>query len=114
MDDLKLAESSSDFISAFADFAKRLAAISVWIDRLDLHYGGFGSWELIVRKGDEAVKFFFDGRDGYIEVETSPKPLYENSSARNWTKAGAKALDRSKAIPYTEGFLKEKFGTSAN
>jgi hypothetical protein len=59
-------QSSADFVMSFADLAKRLVKIDITVSTLKLYYGGFGSWELVVTKGDEAVKFFFDGRDHYI------------------------------------------------
>ncbi len=104
---------SADFVTAFADLARRLVTIDVTVETLKLYYGSFGSWELIATKGHEAVQFFYDGRDRYIQTKASP--IREWSAPNQWAEADAKAVETgSEAICYAEEFLKEKFGKLSN
>lgn len=95
---------------AFGELAQRLAKMEIVIHRLDLLYGSVGSWEMIVVKQDEAVRFSFDGRDKYVTAEVSPKrPL---SWPNQWTRADAKGVSGHylESIAYAEAFLVSKFG----
>ena len=51
-----------------------------------------GCWQLIARKHHEAVRFFWDGRDGYITVESSP--IRDSSAPNEWKQETAKGFDR--------------------
>ena len=108
MDDKAVA--LADDLVAFAELAKRLDRIGVGVDTLTLNYAVFGSWELEVNWGYEAVRFLFDGRDGSIETEVSP--VQKLSRGRQWKKVEAKGVSGRypEAFAYVEGFLKDRFG----
>jgi hypothetical protein len=106
MNDVELARGQAEYVMAFAEFSRRLIEIGVALDGLNL--GGFGSFTLVMRKGTEAVRFRFDGRDRYIETEISP--IRQWSAPNQWEKVEAKAIagTYSEALSYAETFLRKR------
>ena len=106
---MNLAHSSADFVSKFSDLSRRLADIDVCTHTADLHWGSFGSWTLLFTKRQEAIRFYYDGRDSYILVEASP--MREWSSPNEWKELATKGIDHEKddAIAYVEDFVRTRF-----
>jgi hypothetical protein len=71
---------AAKFIRELSELAGRLAERDIVVGSLHAEYSHFGCWQIIARKHHEAVRFFWDGRDGYITVEGSP---IRNLSAPN-------------------------------
>jgi hypothetical protein len=103
------AQSSADFVAAFADLAKRLAEIDVCTHTADIHWGSFGNWTLIAIKRQEAIRFTYDGRDSYITVEASP--IRDHSYPNEWEQIVVKGMDnlKNEAMTFAEDFLRKKF-----
>jgi hypothetical protein len=103
------ASSFSELAIQFAELSKRLGEIDVAVLKLTLFPGWFRCWEMIVTKENEAIRFFYDGRDHYIQTEKSR--IRKLSFPNEWQKIDAKAFETgSEAVSYAEHFLKEKFG----
>ena len=93
----------------FVELSKQLAELEVRILKLTLFPDWFHCWEMIVTKESEALRFFYDGRDKYIQTETSR--IRKLSFPNEWQKVDAKAFETgSEAVRYAEDFLKKKFG----
>ena len=76
----KSAEPSAVFVQELAGLCEEVAKQGFTIDELKALWGLFGSWSIIVIKGHQAIRFWWDGRDKYMTVEGSPK---RNLSAPN-------------------------------
>ena len=73
-------------------------------------YSFFGSWQIIAEKHHEAVRFYWDGRDGYITVEGSP--IRDHSAPNEWKHETAKGFDRLSGddpLRFVEDYLQKRF-----
>lgn len=86
-----LAKSSAEFVGKFAALSNRLAGLRIVTHTIELHWGSFGHFSLIVMKNQEAVRFDYDGRDSYIRVEASP--VREHSYPNEWKELLVKGID---------------------
>lgn len=69
-----------------------------------------GCWNLVVRKGDTMIRFFWDGRDDILTVEEAD--YIPSSSQFLWrpTDVASVAVDeKSEPARYIEEVLKKKF-----
>src|SRR5688572_31744087 len=82
---------AAKFIRELSELTERLATRDIVVGSLHAEYSSFGSWQLITRKHHEAVRFFWDGRDGYITVESSP--IRDSSAPNEWKQETAKGFD---------------------
>ena len=116
MSEKSTAEFSSDFVTKFAGLSKRLSEIGVATYSLELLHGFFGCWTLVVTKGDEAVRFYFDGKESYLTVQISPLKKWQ--APNQWTnlevKMPPKLLRGDEPISFVESFLREKFAKASN
>lgn len=110
MSGAKPGESSADFVTAFAALARRLDAIGVTVSNLRIYYSRFRSWELLATKGHQAVRIFFDGREGFFTAEVSP--VRKHSAPSEWERVDAKGISGGyqESIAYAEEFLHRSFG----
>ena len=69
-----------------------MAARDIVIGSLHTEYSSFGSWQLIAIKHHEAVRFRWDGRDGYLTVAGSPMP--DSRTQKEWREEVVKGFDR--------------------
>ena len=99
----------SDLVCAFAELSKRLLELDAKMVSLKILSGGFGSWETIVEKGKEAVKFEFDGKDSILYLSLSP--VRPSRVPNEWSKLGQKPFPQRKKseIAYAEEFLRNRF-----
>lgn len=104
-----LAKASAEFVGKFALFASRLAELDIMTHTLNLHWGSFGHFSLIVTKRHEAVRFHFDGRDSFVRVEDSP--VREYSYPNEWKEIVVKGIDsqHEEVFDYIESFLRLRF-----
>jgi hypothetical protein len=123
----RASEDAATFNRTLAQLSESLAACDIVVSRLHADWSSFGSWELQVQRGSEAdgyhettrldpghaippdtVRCFWDGRDRYLMIETSPsRPL---SAPNQWRKEHAKGFGTSdEAMQYLEGYLKRRF-----
>jgi len=103
-------QSAARFIRELSELAEHLAARDIVVASLHADYTFFGSWQLIAQKHDEAVRFFWDGRDGYITVEGSP--IHDHSAPNEWKQETVKGFDRlSGDSPhrFVEEYLQKRF-----
>ena len=101
---------AAKFVRKLSDFTERLAARDIVVGSLHAEYSHFGCWQLIARKHDEAVRFFWDGRDGYITVESSP--IRDSSAPHKWKQETAKGFDRVSGddpLRFVESYLTTRF-----
>ena len=103
------AQSSAEFISRFATLAQNLADKRIIVHTASLEWGSFGSWNLMVVKNHEAIRFTYDGRDSFIKVEASP--LQNHSYPNQWKEIEVKGMDdrQNEAISYVESFALKQF-----
>ena len=80
------------FIKELSDVSERLAARDIVVGSLHAEYLSFGCWQLIAQKHQEAVRFFWDGRDGYITVESSP--IRDSSAPNEWREETVKGFHK--------------------
>ena len=106
-----MAKSSSAWMQAFADLSCRLADKDITTHSLRAEWGSFGSWQLIVAKMGEAVRFTYDGRDSFLTVESSP--IRDHSAPNQWKEHLVKGMDNmnNEVIEFCESFLTNKFPT---
>ena len=103
-------QSAAGFIRELSELAERLAARDIVVASLHADYTFFASWQLIAQKHDEAVRFFWDGRDGYITVEGSP--IRGHSAPNEWKQETAKGFDRlygDSPHRFVEEYLQKRF-----
>lgn len=103
------AKSSAEFVAKFATLSGRLADLGVVTHTLELHWGSFGHFTLIVMKKSEAVRFDYDGRDSFVRVEASPVRQY--SHPNEWKELVVKGIDNrhDEVIDFIESFLRLRF-----
>ena len=68
------------------------------------------SWSLIVRKGDTLVRFFWDGRDGFLMVDEAA--YIPSSSEYLWRPTDVPKVDvdeTQEPLRYIEEVLKRRF-----
>jgi len=120
-------DDAAKFNQTLAQLSESLAACDIVVSRLHADWSSFGSWELHVQGGSEAdryheaarldpghaippdvIRCFWDGRDHYLMIETSPsRPL---SAPNEWRKEHAKGFDTSdEAVHYLQDYLKRRF-----
>ena len=98
------------FIRELAELADRLAGRDITVSSLHAGYSHFGCWHLIASKHMDAVKFFWDGRDGHITVESSP--IRKNSDPNEWKNEAAKGFTKvggDNPINFVEEYLTKRF-----
>lgn len=104
-----LAKSSAEFVAKFAALSSRLADLGIVTHTIELHWGSFGHFSLIVMKRAEAVRFHYDARDSYVQIEASPvrEHLYPNE----WKELLVKGIDNRnyEVIEFIENFLRLRF-----
>ena len=102
------AVSSSIWIQEFADLAKRLATQDIVTHSLRADWGTFGSWQLIVKKREEAIRFTYDGRDSFITIESSP--IRDHSAPNEWQEDVVKGIDNTnnEVFGFCEDFLRKR------
>lgn len=101
---------AAKFIKELADLSDRLAAHDIVVGSLHAEYSAFGCWQLIARKHHEAVRFFWDGRDGYLTVEGSP--VRDSSAPNEWREETVKGFDRLSGddpLRFVEEYLSRRF-----
>jgi hypothetical protein len=102
---------AATFIRELSELADRLAARDIVVGSLHAEYSHFGCWQLIAKKHQEAVRFFWDGRDGYITVEGSP--IREDHSAPNeWKQETVKGFNNASGdnpLRFVEDYLGKRF-----
>lgn len=101
---------SAKFIRELSDLVARLASRDIVIGSLHAEYSSFGSWQLIATKHHEAVRFSWDGRDGYLTVAGSPVP--DSSAPRAWREEVVKGFDRiagEDPLLFVDQYLMKRF-----
>jgi hypothetical protein len=84
-------EHSGKFIRELCDAAQEVAAQDFTVASLHADWALFGSWIIEVRKHREAVRFIWDGRDGFLTVESSP--LQNWSYPNEWKQEQVRGFD---------------------
>jgi hypothetical protein len=103
-------QSAARFIRELSELAERLAAQDIVVGSLHAEHSFFGCWQLIASKHGEAVKFFWDGRDGYITVEGSP--IRDHSAPNEWKQETIKGFDKvsgDNPLKFVEDYLTKRF-----
>ena len=123
----RASEDSARFNRVLAQLSERLAAHDIVVGRLHADWSSFGSWELQVQRGAQAERYrqglhgpdparavgpevfrcFWDGRDRYLMIETSPtRPL---TAPNEWLEEHTKAFDTSEeAVQYLAEYLERR------
>jgi hypothetical protein len=123
----RASDEAAKFNRTLAQLSESLAAGDIVVSKLHADWSSFGSWELQVQRGFEADRYreaarldpghaippdvfrcFWDGRDHYLMIETSPcRPL---SAPNEWREEHAKGFDTSdEAVRYLQDYLKQRF-----
>ena len=99
------------FIRELSELADHLAARDIVVRSLHAEHSFFGCWQIIASKHEEAVRFFWDGRDGFITVEGSPiRP--DHSAPNEWKKETVKGFDKHSGdspLRFVEEYLQTRF-----
>ena len=106
----RTSQNAARFIRELSELSERLAARDIVVSSLRALYSQFGSWEIIATKHEEAVRFFWDGRDGYITVEGSP--IRGHSAPNEWKQETARGFDKPSGgdpIRFVEEYLTTRF-----
>jgi hypothetical protein len=101
---------AAKFIRELSELTDRLAARDIIVGSLHAEYSNFGCWQLIARKHDEAVRFFWDGRDGYLTIQGSP--IRDHSAPNEWKEETVKGFDRVSGddlLRFVERYLTTRF-----
>ena len=109
---LRSSQHASNFIQELAALVEQLAKRDITVNSLRADYASFGSWILIAYKNHEAIRFTWDGRDGFITIESSPQT--NQNSPNEWKQENMKGLDvRSGVSPtcFVEQYLQTRFPT---
>ena len=125
----RVSREAAEFNQKLVRLASRLATLDMAVVRLHADWSSFSSWELHVQRGDEAqryvdglrgpdpihavgpevIRFFWDGRDRLLTVESSPtRPL---SVPNEWTLQCGKSfeLPGDDALQFVEEYLVKRF-----
>lgn len=124
----RASEHAAEFNQTLAQLAERLATHDIVVSRLHADWSSFGSWELHVERGSEADRYvegiggpdpmraigpevlrcFWDGRDHYLMIETSPTRTL--SAPNEWRKEHAQGFDSSEeAVHFLGDYLRRRF-----
>jgi hypothetical protein len=106
----RASQSAADFVRQLAELVTELAKRDIVVGTLHADWSAFGSWTVIARKHNEAVRFFWDGRDGFLTVEGSP--VRKHSAPNEWREECVKGFDRvSGADPvwFVAEYLEKRF-----
>jgi hypothetical protein len=106
----RASQSAADFIGQLAGLASLLAERDILVGTLHADWSAFGSWTLIAHKHHEAVRFLWDGRDGYLTVEGSP--LRSHSAPSEWREECVKGFDRVSGkdpVKFVADYLQKRF-----
>jgi hypothetical protein len=98
------------FIRELSDVSERLAERDIVVGSLHAEYSHFGCWQLIARKHYEAVRFFWDGRDGYVTVESSV--IRDSSAPNEWREKTVKGFHKGLGedpLRFVESYLTTRF-----
>jgi alkylated DNA repair dioxygenase AlkB len=98
------------FIRELSELTDCLAARDIVVGSLRADYSAFGGWVLVAQKHHEAVRFTWDGRDGFLTVEGSPMP--DGSAPRDWKQELVKGFDRPSGaypVPFVAEYLQKRF-----
>jgi hypothetical protein len=127
---IDMAQSAAEFIKEFGDMAQRLAAKKIAITSLDCNWRSFGGWTLTACNGDllqeshrrndrnpftvagpEFIRVCRDGRDGYVQIESSPSEYL--SSPNQWRSELDKAFPPGDeaVIPFVEVYLSKRLAS---
>jgi hypothetical protein len=122
-------QNAADFVRKLAELTYRLAAKDIVVTSLRAEWSAFGSWELQAEKGvdamryaeglrssdptravgPEAVRFFWDGRDGCLSVDASPTRFC--SAPNEWKNECNKGFDDGgdTLLSFVEDYLTRRF-----
>ncbi len=103
-------EQAAKFIRKLSDLTDRLAARDVVVGSLRADYAAFGGWVLVTQKHHEAVRFTWDGRDGFLIVEGSP--MSDSRTPENWRQELVKGFDRLSGcdpVRFVAEYLQKRF-----
>jgi hypothetical protein len=122
-------QTAGKFVRELAELADRLAAKDIVVSSLHADWSHFGCWQLQAQRGEEAeryaqsilnhnppqasgpevVRFFWDGRDGYLSVDASPTRFL--SAPNEWKNECNKAFDKTREglLPFVEDYLTKRF-----
>jgi|SRR6185295_5283466 len=122
-------ECAAQLVRQLAELTYRLATKDIVVSSLSVDWSGFGSWELQAQKGEDAVRyaqgllgpnplqavgpevvrFFWDGRDCLLTVDTSPTRFC--SSPNEWKDECAKAFDKAgdDVLRFVEDYVTKRF-----
>ena len=106
----RASQSAADFARRLADLAAELAKRDIVVGTLHADWSEFGSWTVIAHKHHEAVRFLWDGRDGYLTVEGSP--VRNHSAPNEWREECVKGFDRVSGddpVGFVAEYLQKRF-----
>jgi hypothetical protein len=98
------------FIRELSELTDCLAARDIVVGSLRADYSAFGGWRLIAQKHQEAVRFTWDGRDGFLTVEGSPMP--DDCSPADWKQELVKGFDvisGANPVRFVDEYLQKRF-----
>jgi len=106
----RASQHAAEFIKELSQLVDRLAARDIVVGSLHAEYSMFGHWQLVAQKHEEAVRFFWDARDGYLTIESSP--IRGNSAPNEWTQEQLKGFDRVSGgdpVQFVDTYLRTRF-----
>jgi hypothetical protein len=80
------------------------------IRSLRADWATFGSWVIVVQKGEEALRFCWDGKEGYITVVASP--VRQWSGLYQWKQDAVEGIGSKRGddpINYVADYLQLRF-----
>lgn len=99
-------EESARFLREVSDFGLRVASKGYVVASLHIDYTFWGSWRLEIWEGDLAVRFWWDDRDRFLCISSSPKVGF--SGPNQWRKVSETQICRyenDEHFQFVEEFL---------
>ena len=87
-----------------------LSTRDIVVGSLQAEYSAFGGWRIVAQKQHEAVRFTWDGRDGFLTVEGSPMP--DSSAPKDWRQELVKGFDKASGadpVRFVDEYLQKRF-----
>lgn len=99
-------EASAQFLRQVADFGIRIASKGYIVASLHIDYTFWGSWRLEIWEGELAIRFWWDSRDCFLGISSSPKVGFGGPS--QWKEMGGEQIcqyESGEHFRFVEQFL---------
>ncbi len=103
-------QAAAKLIRELTELTDCLAERDIVVSSLQVEPSAFGGWVLVAEKRHEAIRFTWDGRDGFLTIESSPMP--DNRRPKEWRQELLKGFDivsGNSPVRFVVEYLKKRF-----